>query len=46
MNVLESNNEIAHDEADEESGSDEDNFEVQQKSNNFTLRYSAAYAIG
>ena len=46
MNILESNNgDIAHDEGGE-GESDEDDFEVQKDSHNFTLRFSASYALG
>jgi hypothetical protein len=44
MNILQSNEDIAHEE--EEGESEEDEFEVQRNNYNFTLRYSAAYSLG
>lgn len=44
MNILQSNEDIAHEE--EEGESEEDEFEVQKSHYNFTLRYSAAYSLG
>jgi len=49
MNVIESlhGGDVAHDNNDEEFGeTDDDNFEIKQDTNNYTLRFSASYALG
>jgi hypothetical protein len=44
MNILQSGDEIAHEE--EEGESEEDDFEIQKNHQNFTLRFTAAYSLG